>query len=291
MSRSSGSGATRGMSVARSSIHGGRPGSPDDSPNGARPRLDDNAADGSRGSPCDTAEPTAIVAAVRPRPCSSTGRRPIDRGRRRSPRRPPATARGWSRSRRASCPTYPDWVWRTTPWADATTWYARWIDQCRRRARARVRRARRRSRREHARVPRDSRERARRRDRLQHDPATSGPTARCSASTASSSATGGERLVWGIGRRLDAHRDRHAVRARRRARSAGRTTCRSRARRCTSRASTCCSRRRGTTPTCGPASMRHIAKEGRCYVLGITSCQRGCRRARRHSGPRRDLRR
>ncbi len=24
-----------------------------------------------------------------------------------------------------------------------------------------------------------------------------------------------------------------------------------------------------------PLSMRHIAKEGRCYVLGITSCQRG----------------
>jgi nitrilase len=26
-------------------------------------------------------------------------------------------------------PTYPDWVWRTTPWADGA-WYARWIDQC-----------------------------------------------------------------------------------------------------------------------------------------------------------------
>jgi nitrilase len=25
-------------------------------------------------------------------------------------------------------PTYPDWVWRTTPWAD-TEWYARWLDQ------------------------------------------------------------------------------------------------------------------------------------------------------------------
>ncbi len=31
------------------------------------------------------------------------------------------------------------------------------------------------------------------------------------------------------------------------------------------------------------ASMRHIAKEGRCYVLGITSCLRGFRRARRRS--------
>jgi nitrilase len=26
-------------------------------------------------------------------------------------------------------PTYPDWVWRTTPWGDAQ-WYARWVDQC-----------------------------------------------------------------------------------------------------------------------------------------------------------------
>ena len=26
-------------------------------------------------------------------------------------------------------PTYPDWVWRTKPWADGE-WYARWIDQC-----------------------------------------------------------------------------------------------------------------------------------------------------------------
>jgi nitrilase len=26
-------------------------------------------------------------------------------------------------------PTYPDWVWRTNPWADGE-WYARWIDQC-----------------------------------------------------------------------------------------------------------------------------------------------------------------
>src|SRR3954447_9156989 len=25
-------------------------------------------------------------------------------------------------------PTYPDWVWRTNPWADGE-WYARWIDQ------------------------------------------------------------------------------------------------------------------------------------------------------------------
>jgi nitrilase len=29
----------------------------------------------------------------------------------------------------AFVPTYPDWVWRTTPWADGE-WYARWADQC-----------------------------------------------------------------------------------------------------------------------------------------------------------------
>src|ERR1043165_8377325 len=26
-------------------------------------------------------------------------------------------------------PTYPDWVWRKTPWSDGE-WYARWVDQC-----------------------------------------------------------------------------------------------------------------------------------------------------------------
>jgi nitrilase len=26
-------------------------------------------------------------------------------------------------------PTYPDWVWRTTPWGDRE-WYARWVEQC-----------------------------------------------------------------------------------------------------------------------------------------------------------------
>jgi nitrilase len=29
----------------------------------------------------------------------------------------------------AFVPNYPDWVWRTTPWADRE-WYDRWIDQC-----------------------------------------------------------------------------------------------------------------------------------------------------------------
>jgi nitrilase len=29
----------------------------------------------------------------------------------------------------AFVPTYPDWVWRTTPWGDRE-WYARWVDQC-----------------------------------------------------------------------------------------------------------------------------------------------------------------
>ena len=36
--------------------------------------------------------------------------------------------RGSSRSPEGFVPTYPDWVWRTTPWADGE-WYARWIDQ------------------------------------------------------------------------------------------------------------------------------------------------------------------
>jgi nitrilase len=29
----------------------------------------------------------------------------------------------------AFVPTYPDWVWRTTPWVDGK-WYEQWIDQC-----------------------------------------------------------------------------------------------------------------------------------------------------------------
>ena len=39
------------------------------------------------------------------------------------------------------------------------------------------------------------------------------------------------------------------------------------------------------------ASMRHIAKEGRCYVLGITSCLRASDVPASTSRPRRDLRR
>ena len=39
------------------------------------------------------------------------------------------------------------------------------------------------------------------------------------------------------------------------------------------------------------ASMRHIAKEGRCYVLGITSCLRATDVPAVLPGPRRDLRR
>ena len=66
-------------------------------------------------------------------------------------------------------PTYPDWVWRTVPWSDRDRdWYARWFDQAvdipgpacdalgAIAARARV-------------LPRDPGERARRRNRLQHD--------------------------------------------------------------------------------------------------------------------------
>ena len=40
-----------------------------------------------------------------------------------------------------------------------------------------------------------------------------------------------------------------------------------------------------------PLSMQHIAKEGRCYVLGITSCQRGSDVPADLPGSRRDLRR
>ena len=84
----------------------------------------------------------------------------------------------------AFVPTYPDWVWRTTPWADGD-WYARLADQCVDVPGPGVRRARRDRGRERV-LPRDPGERARRRHDLQHDPATSVPTAASSPSTASS---------------------------------------------------------------------------------------------------------
>ena len=111
-------------------------------------------------------------------------------------------------------PCYPDWVWRTTPWADGE-WYARWADQsvdvpgpaCD--ALGAIAQ-------EHIRVLDDPGQRTRRRHDLQHDALL---RARRRAAREASQARGDGRRTArvGHGRRLDALGHRHAVRARRRA--------------------------------------------------------------------------
>ena len=149
----------------------------------------------------------------RPRPCSSTGTRrskgrPADQG---SGRR---TAPAWSRSPKAFVPTYPDWVWRTTPWADGE-WYARWSTSavdvpgpaCDALGAIAARERR---------LPRDPRERARRRHRLQHDPLLR-PRRRAARQAPQARADRRRAARVGHGRRFDAPGLRHAVRTRRRA--------------------------------------------------------------------------
>ncbi len=112
-------------------------------------------------------------------------------------------------------PTYPDWVWRTVPWSEGNrAWYARWFDQavdipgpaCDALgaivARARV-------------LPRDTGERTRRRNRLQH--ALLFRPRRHLVGEAPQARRNRRRAPRvGIRRRLDAGGDRHAVRSRRR---------------------------------------------------------------------------
>jgi hypothetical protein len=74
--------------------------------------------------------------------------------------------------------------------------------------------------------------------------------------------------VHAPGRRLDADRVRHAARPGRGDSSAGRTTCRSRGRRSTMSACTSGWRRRGIAASPWLSTLRHIAKEGRVYVIG-----------------------
>jgi nitrilase len=167
-------------------------------------------------------------------------------------------------------PTYPDWVWRTTPWADGE-WYARWVDQC-------------------VDVPGPSCDAlgafAREHDVYLAIPVNErdggtvyntilyfGPDGTLLGKHRKLVPTGGERLAWGQGdgstltvfdtpfgrvgglicwenymplARVAMYEQRVDVLL---------------------------------APTWDnsdvwPASMRHIAKEGRCYVLGITSCLR-----------------
>ena len=87
-------------------------------------------------------------------------------------------------------------------------------------------------------------------------------------------ATGGERLVWGMGDGSTLHDVRHAVRPRRRLICWENYMPLARVAMYEQHIDIL------LAPTWDnsdvwPLSMRHIAKEGRCYVLGITSCLRG----------------
>ena len=171
----------------------------------------------------------------------------------------------------AFVPTYPDWVWRTTPWADGE-WYARWADQCvdvpgpacdalgAIAAESAV----------HLAIPVNERDGG---TDLQHDPLLRPGRRASSPSTASScrpAANGSH------GARATARRSRRSTR--RSVASAGLI--------CWENympLARVAMYEQGIDILLAPtwdnsdvwvASMRHIAKEGRCYVLGVTSCLR-----------------
>jgi nitrilase len=170
-------------------------------------------------------------------------------------------------------PTYPDWVWRTVPWSrENRAWYARWFDQavdipgpaCD--ALGAISR-------EHAcylAIPVNERDGG----TVYNTLCYFGPEGTLLAKHRKLVATGGERLVWGSGDGstlavIDTPFGRvgglicwenYMPLARAAMYEAGIDVL--------------------LAPTWDnsdtwPLSMQHIAKEGRCYVLGITSCQRG----------------
>jgi nitrilase len=168
-------------------------------------------------------------------------------------------------------PTYPDWVWRTTPWADRD-WYARWFDQtvdipgpaCEALgAIARENQC-------YLAIPVNERDGG----TVYNTLCYFGPDGTLVAKHRKLVATGGERLVWGSGDGstlavIDTPFGRvgglicwenYMPLARAAMYEQGIDVL--------------------LSPTWDnsdiwPLSMQHIAKEGRCYVLGITSCQRG----------------
>jgi nitrilase len=167
-------------------------------------------------------------------------------------------------------PTYPDWVWRTTPWADSE-WYARWVDQCvdvpgpacdALGAIAREHEL-------YLAVPVNERDGG----TVYNTILTFGPDGALLAKHRKLVATGGERLVWGMGDGstlavIDTPFGR-----------VGGLICwenympLARAAMYEQRIDILLSPTWDNSDV-WPASMRHIAKEGRCYVLGITSCLR-----------------
>src|SRR6476620_273668 len=116
---SSGSGA---ILIGTRAMHGGQPGSPGDSPFGARPDFDDNAP--RREGLLMT---STRIAAVQATPVFLDREATIEKMGRLAKE---AAGNGAALAvfPEAFVPTYPDWVWRTTPLAD-DDWYARFSDQ------------------------------------------------------------------------------------------------------------------------------------------------------------------
>ncbi len=168
-------------------------------------------------------------------------------------------------------PTYPDWVWRTTPWADGE-WYARWIDQCvdvpgpACAALGDIARENE----VHLAVPVNERDGG----TVYNTILYFGPDGALLGKHRKLVATGGERLAWGMGDGstlpvFDTPFGR-----------LGGLICWENYMPLARAAMY----EQGVDILLAPtwdnsdvwvASMRHIAKEGRCYVLGITSCLRG----------------
>jgi nitrilase len=168
-------------------------------------------------------------------------------------------------------PTYPDWVWRTNPWADGE-WYARWIDQCvdvpgpACAALGDIARENE----VHLAVPVNERDGG----TVYNTILYFGPDGALLGKHRKLVATGGERLVWGMGDGstlpvFDTPFGR-----------LGGLICWENYMPLARAAMY----EQGVDILLAPtwdnsdvwvASMRHIAKEGRCYVLGITSCLRG----------------
>src|SRR6202163_1995459 len=168
-------------------------------------------------------------------------------------------------------PTYPDWVWRTNPWADGE-WYARWIDQCvdvpgpACAALGDIARENE----VHLAVPVNERDGGTVYNTLLYF----GPDGAFLGKHRKLVATGGERLAWGMGDGstlpvIDTPFGR-----------VGGLICwenympLARAAMYEQGVDVLLAPTWDNSDT-WPLSMQHIAKEGRCYVLGITSCQRG----------------
>ena len=255
-------------------VHGGRPGSPGDSPQGPDRALDGSAVSGTCAmvnAMTNSAASARVVAAVQAAPVFLDRDATIEKV---------GTLTKEAAGAGARLVAFPEGFVPDVPRLGLAhepvgrRRVVRPLDRpVRRRARSRVRRARRHRARERG-ASRRSGERTRRRHRLQHASSTSVPTARCSASTASSSrpAASGSRGAWATARRCPVF-DTPFGRL-------GGLICWENYMPLARAAMY----EQGVDILLAPtwdnsdvwvASMRHIAKEGRCYVLGITSCLRG----------------